>query len=119
VTISVRGTLNPALKPSESELATFPVREAAYFGNIFSQPPQYLGCLPPGVTEDPRVCGPSTSDCLIQFGGTCDQVCYGPAADGSYTACRGLADVPSDEGSPFVEGVTTKAYIGTITVFLE
>lgn len=111
VTLSVRGA-NPALTVSWPEYTTYTQREATYYGNIFSQQHQYLACLPPGVTTDPRVCGPSLDDCVIKFTGSCDQVCTAQAWTGAYLNCKG----PLDHNE---NGVGQMIYPGTITVYLK
>ncbi|MFT3769417.1 MAG: hypothetical protein QM820_28600 [Minicystis sp.] len=113
VTISIRGT-NPAIVvPSWPEYVEYTHREATYYGNIFSQPQQFLGCLPPGVTQDPRVCGPSVDDCVVKFTGSCENVCAGSYWAGGYMNCRG----PMDHNEQGATG--TMSYLGSVTVFLD
>jgi hypothetical protein len=111
VTISVRGQ-NDALATTMNERGTFTRREATYYGNIFSQPQRFLGCLSPGQTGDARVCGPSIDDCVIDFTGSCDDVCGKPRFDGSFPNCHG----PADHGHG---GHGNMGYVGSITVFLK
>jgi hypothetical protein len=111
VDISIRGQ-NRALATTWHERHTFTQREATYYGNIFSQPQRMLGCLAPGETSDPRVCGPSLDGCAVTFTGTCDDVCGAPRADGSFPSCRG----PSDHN---LWSDASSAYAGSVTVFLH
>jgi hypothetical protein len=110
VEISIRGE-NPALAVSASELAAYPDREAAYFGNIFGATQQRFACLPPGATEDPRVCGPSIKGCVMTFPGPCAEICDPPSKDGAYANCSAPAD-----GHHFFDEWT--AY-RSITVYLQ
>lgn len=84
--ISIRGD-HPALAPEEHELRDYPVREGAYFGNVF-QPdqPRYL-CLSPGQRSDTRVCGDSLDDCPMTVVGSCGQACAREGAFGSFRDC--------------------------------
>lgn len=113
VKISLRG-LNPALQVTWPEYTTYTKREATYYGNIFSQPRRFLGCLPPGVTKDPRVCGPSVDDCVIDFQGSCNDVCLGTNLTGGYLNCRGPAD--NALGNAFGWKMP---YLGSVTVYLD
>jgi hypothetical protein len=91
VEISIRGD-EPALATSPAEQAAYPDREATYFGNIFTAPQQRFACLPPGATEDPRVCGPSIEGCVMSFTAACNEVCAPPSSDGAYNNCRAAVD---------------------------
>jgi hypothetical protein len=112
VALSIRGN-KAALTSTHAERKAFPSREAAYYGDIFAAPQVRLGCLPPGISEDPRVCGPSLSGCAVRFVGDCRAACDGPRADGSYPNCR---DHVRDASGHFPGG--TKAFGASITVFL-
>jgi hypothetical protein len=111
VSISIRG-VSQALAVTWPEYTGYTHREATYFGNIFSQPQRFLGCLPPGQTQDPRVCGPSTTGCVIQFLGSCDKVCNAQGWDGDYFNCLGPSDRTEHPGA-------TMNYPGAVTVFLQ
>jgi hypothetical protein len=113
VSISIRGQ-DDALATTAEERAAYTHREATYYGNIFSQPQRFLGCLSPGETGDPRVCGPSLDDCVIEFTGTCDDVCNRPRWDGAFPNCHGPADHGHGHGHHGNMG-----YVGAITVFLK
>jgi hypothetical protein len=94
VPISLRGD-HPALASTLAEQLDYPNREATYWGDVFSSPQIRKGCLSPGETEIPRVCGPSISGCVIDVAGPCDDVCAGKLNDGSFVGCGGVdgADV--------------------------
>ena len=112
LSISVRGQ-NPGLVTGPAEQAQYTHREAAYYGNVFSQPQQFFGCISPGLVTDPRVCGPGPLyQCFIHFAGTCKQVCDPALSDGSFPNCR--APVPG-EG----QGFTGPIYHESVTVFLH
>jgi hypothetical protein len=105
--ISLRG-VNSALAVSPTEQHEYTVREATYFGNVFTKPQERYACLSPGQTEILRVCGPTLEGCVVDVDATCDKVCGGPTGDGAFTNCRphdGDWDDPS--------------YHGSITVFLR
>jgi hypothetical protein len=105
--ISVRGD-NKALKPEAREVRDYPVREGAYFGNLFIEgQPRYL-CLTPGATQDERVCGDSLQDCPMTVVGSCDEVCD----DGAY---RSFADCRTSKST---RSRYARTYNETITVFL-
>jgi hypothetical protein len=73
--ISVRGD-NKALHPEAKEIRDYPVREGAYFGNLFiAGQPRFL-CVTPGATQDTRVCGDSLANCPMTVVGSCDDVCH-------------------------------------------
>ncbi|APR87259.1 Dienelactone hydrolase family protein [Minicystis rosea] len=113
VKISLRG-LNPALAVTWPEYTQYTQREAAYYGNIFSQPRRFLGCLPKGVTKDTRVCGPSVDDCIIDFQGTCEDVCLGSSLTGGYINCRGPMDNVLGDAWGW-----KMPYLGSVTVYLD
>jgi hypothetical protein len=103
--ISVRGD-NKALHPEAKEIRDYPVREGAYFGNLFDMAkgqPRFL-CVTPGATQDTRVCGDSLANCPMTVVGSCDDVCDHGAFH-SFDDCR-----TADRG-----GAT---YHESITVFL-
>jgi hypothetical protein len=113
VLISMRGAA-PALTASNAEIAAYPVREGAYYGNIFLDTPERKGCIATGRTGLPRVCGPTTDGCVIEAVGNCDDICdKADKRDGSYRNCR---DDVKDAAGHFPIG--TKAYAATATVFL-
>jgi hypothetical protein len=104
--ISLRGQ-NRGLGVTPSELAGYPNREATYFGNIFTSPMKLHGCLSPGQTGIPRVCGSTLEGCGVDVDASCDQVCEGPTKDGAFVNCR-----PGDgDWDDF-------PYHGSITVYL-
>jgi hypothetical protein len=72
--ISIRGD-NRALWPEWGEVRGYPIREAAYYGNLFATgQPRFL-CLSPGQKGDERVCGPSLTDCPMTVVGSCKDAC--------------------------------------------
>ena len=88
MSISARGN-KPALALSDTEATDYPHREAAYFGNIFTQPPIRFACLPSGKVSIPRVCGLSIDACAMDVIGTCDTLCASAhPATGAYPHCR-------------------------------
>jgi hypothetical protein len=88
VMISVRGK-HSALIPSWDELTSYTHREAAYYGDIFSEPKKLYACVAPGNDHQiPRVCGPDTDGCVAEVVDDCDDVCGPDAWDGSYHKCR-------------------------------
>src|SRR5262249_34354167 len=69
------------------EARDFPVREAAYFGNLFIEGrPRFL-CLAPGQRSDPRVCGPSLADCPMTVVGSCAPACGHESRHGAFVDC--------------------------------
>jgi hypothetical protein len=113
VLISMRGN-TPALAASNAEIAAYPHREGAYYGNIFLATPERNGCIAPGRTGLPRVCGPTTVGCVIEAVGYCDDVCGGAdSRDKSFRNCR---DNVKDSSNSYPAG--TKTYAATATVFL-
>ncbi len=113
--ISVRGD-NPGLKTSSSERSAYTNREATYYGDIFSSPQRLYGCLSPGKTEDPRVCGPTIQGCGVDVLGSCQDLCGHPGADGSFPDCR----VPNhNDGGGCQHQGHDDVYEGSITVFLH
>ncbi len=113
VSISVRGS-KAQLSSTTAERASYPNREATYYGNVFTSPQTILGCLSPGMTTDSRVCGSCLDTCAVRIVGGCDAACDAPKADGSFPNCR---DEPRDPvTNKFPAG--TVAYPGSVTVFL-
>ena len=113
VLISMRGSTS-ALAASNAEIAAYPYREGAYYGNIFLATPERNGCIAPGRTGLPRVCGPTTVGCVVEAVGYCDDVCdKADKRDFSYPNCR---DNVKDSTDHYPAG--TKAYAATATVFL-
>jgi hypothetical protein len=86
VPISLHGE-HPALATTPQEQDTYPRREAAYWGDIFSATQVRQACLAPGQTEIPRVCGPSIHGCVIDVVGPCEEVCNGARDDGGFVGC--------------------------------
>ena len=84
VPISVRGA---GLTAAPSEASAYPNMDGTYYGNIFTSPQIRYACLPPGVTQLTRVCGPSLNGCVVTSQGPCDQVCGKMKSDGSYKHC--------------------------------
>jgi hypothetical protein len=73
VEISMRGN-HPALAVEPGEAAAFPHEEAAYYGNLFTDPPVLHACLPADNSELDRVCG-EVEDCPVRITGPCSEVC--------------------------------------------
>jgi hypothetical protein len=73
VEISLRGD-HPALAVGPGEATAFPHQEAAYYGNLFTDPPVLHACLPPDNSQLDRVCG-EVEDCPVQIAGPCSEVC--------------------------------------------
>jgi len=99
VEISLRGNL-PALSASALEKSLYPLREAAYFGDIFASPQVRYACTSPSSLLISRVCGPSTIDCVMDVLGDCTTFCDKPKGDGSFPNCG------PDKSSNFVGSVT-------------
>jgi len=74
ILISLRGN-HPALAPEEGELEVFSWEEGTYYGNIFTEPQQFLACLPDHSNELLRVCGPHLSDCFLEVVDRCSRIC--------------------------------------------
>jgi len=108
--ISVRGE-NKGLQSCADERAAYTQIEATYYGNAFASPQRLYACLPPGATQIPRVCGPSTTDCFLDVLGYCEDLCGHVRPDGSYPDCR-APDADKKHDSDDV-------YEGSITVFLD
>jgi hypothetical protein len=100
--ISIRGD-HPALRPSWDEFHDYPVREAAYYGNLFvSGRPRFL-CLAPGQKNDSRVCGPSLDDCPMKVVGSCEDACD----NGAYRSFADCSDAGrSERGHSYQESIT-------------
>src|SRR5579862_365247 len=105
--ISMRGS-NAALKITEAEAGAYTVREATYYGNLFTGAKRYA-CLSPGQTEIPRVCGSSLEDCPVEIDpySTCADLCHAPSRSGAFTDCK---NIPGRQG---------KAFPDTITIYLQ
>lgn len=105
-TISMRGE-HKGLVVEPQEMATFPRREATYFGNIFLPQPQAYACLSPGETTISRICGDSVDGCALPVVGQCDEVCKGLGRQKSFRDC---GTVPfgeqSGEEERFPEAIT-------------
>ena len=114
VPISLRGE-NSALATSSDERATYPVPEAAFFGDLFADPPYTASCIAPHQSGDSpyldlRVCAEPDGDasmCGFGMAGYCgwSTVCALAGTDGHYRDCR------LDSAMPRVSEV--------ITVFLR
>jgi hypothetical protein len=104
--ISVRG-LNPGLKTTLKEAIDFPVREATYYGNVFTPQQPLFACLAPGQTGDARVCGDSLDDCPMQVVGSCARACAFEGAFGAFSFC-------SSSG----KALRPETYVESVTVFL-
>ena len=72
--ISMRGH-HPSLAVSAAETRFFTEPEATYFGNVASRPQRFFACLPDGVEQIPRVCGPDLASCFLDVVGRCSEVC--------------------------------------------
>jgi hypothetical protein len=112
VDISIRGK-HAALKSTHAEREDFPFVEATYYGDIFASPPKIFACLPPGMTQIPRVCGPDVDDCVVVPQGECEDLCGNTTKDGAYPNCR-------EQGKPKKHGGYHQGakHQGSITVFL-
>jgi hypothetical protein len=99
VLISVRGRdgAGKALEPSAEEKALFTVREAAFFGNLFSGEGVYAchdrSVLSPGESS-PRACGIASqasgmsAECPpLQHVGICPSLCRGAPGQAAYERC--------------------------------
>ena len=113
VLISVRGD-HDALHTTKQERKKYDKVEATYYGDIFSQPMKIMGCLPPGKTQIPRVCGPSVNDCVVQIQGYCPLLCDPRESDGAYPECREAPTFKKHGGIKLGE-----KHVGSITVFLQ
>jgi hypothetical protein len=107
IPLSLRGD-TAVLTPSKEELASYPNREAAYFGNIFKATQERYACVSPGSTLISRVCGPdgaANPDCVVSVLGDCPSVCDSISpSDSSFRNCRSGLDA-------------TQTYREAITVF--
>ena len=107
---SMRGA--SPLSTSQAEMAAYTHVDGVYYGNVFTSPQIRLACLPPGVTELTRVCGPSLTGCVVTSVGQCTDVCTGMRGDYSATTC---SDKPVNHGG---HGAGTM-YNSPVTVFLQ
>jgi hypothetical protein len=117
VEISVRSD-SPALSASSAEMAAYPQIEATYYGNIFARATRRFVCLPPGLTQDPRVCGPSIESCVMQFTGACADACSPPLSaaeggQGAYLDCAAPV-----RGDLSWDPANLEVFPGAVTVFL-
>jgi hypothetical protein len=113
VAISLRGS-SAALDASASEMASYPVAEGAYYGNIFLSTPTMNACIAPGQTGLTRVCGSTTVGCIVTAIGMCDDVCdKADKKEGFFPNCR---DTAKDASGHFPAG--TRTYASAATVFL-
>lgn len=117
VTISLRGN-DPALASTREERKKYDRAEAAYYGNVFLDQQRRYACLAPGQKSIPRVCGPSSKDCVVDIVGRCDDVCDRPRPDGSFPNCASREPLPLPCGLR-VFLPRTEVYKRTITAFLE
>jgi hypothetical protein len=101
--ISIRG-LNPALRPTWTELIQYTKREATYFGNLFIAGQPRFVCLSPGQTQDERACGPSLADCPMTVVGSCDQDCIFQGPLGDFELCSDAGR--SHSGQTYLESIT-------------
>lgn len=116
VPISMRGTQTP-LATSLSERTTFPNPEAAYYGDVFSSPQKRFACKAPGSTLISRVCGGdgvSTTGCIVNVVGNCDQACDAPTVDGAFPNCH---DALRDTSGVYPSG--TAVFPGTVTIYRQ
>jgi hypothetical protein len=113
VQISLRGSAAALAAPS-SETDTYTVAEGAYYGNIFLATPVMYGCVAPGRSGLPRVCGPTTAGCIVEDLGSCDQACGKAQEDGSFPRCSNRNSSAANGDSTF-QGRT---YDASVTVFL-
>jgi hypothetical protein len=102
VSISERGA---GLGTTPAELSAYQQLDGTYYGNIFAVPQIRYACLPPGVTELTRVCGPSLDGCGVVSQGNCADVCDKAKPDGTYPRCTATGD--------------NTHYDSPITVFLQ
>lgn len=114
VSISMRGK-TAALFAPKSEIDAYTSREGAYYGNIFLASPQRFACISPEQTGLTRVCGPSTTGCVVEVVGTCDVVCDHPDKVGYFfPSCR---DAARDATGHFPAGTTT--YAESVSIFVQ
>ncbi|WP_242515625.1 hypothetical protein [Sorangium cellulosum] len=111
VPLSLRGGKSE-LYAGATEQAEYTVREGAYYGDIFADPPVYRACLSPEQVSLERVCGPSLDDCVVTVVGSCSAACDAPRSDGSFPHCH---DRPRDTTGGFPSGAID--YPSAITVF--
>jgi hypothetical protein len=114
VPISIRGNKSE-LTSNASERTAYSVREATYYGNVFTSPQRLYGCISPGQTSIPRVCGSSLESCAVTIVGPCDTTCDKPDSSGAFQKCRDHQRIPNT--CKFPAGTTE--YDGPVTVFLR
>jgi hypothetical protein len=112
VLISVRGSA-PGLITTAAERLLYPKGEGTYFGNIFKPNPERYACVAPGRIGLPRVCGPTTSGCVVEALGWCNDVCNKYRLDGSFSGCSNEDSVTHHD-----VGFKKTTYDNTVTVFL-
>lgn len=83
--ISLRG---PTIGTTKAELFAFPREEGAYWGNVFTDPPELLACHASRGNLIERVCGPDLDACVADVLGACEDVCAGKdPLDGYWYGC--------------------------------
>jgi hypothetical protein len=106
IPLSLRGD-HGALVTDAAERANYPLREAAYFGNIFKPIQEMYACTSPGSNLINRVCGPlgaENLDCVVSVLGDCADVCDGISSqDGNFQYCQG----PAKGEAPYLQAITT------------
>ena len=114
VPISLRGP-SASLVSAPEELAEFPSMEAVYFGDLFSDPPKRFACTAHGSTLIERVCGPSTTGCVVDVVGDCDDYF---TLGGAPTARCGIPD--TGEGYyPDCRDNQGTTHLGSVTVYRQ
>jgi hypothetical protein len=74
VPISMSGN-HPSLDPEQGEEETYTEPDGVYYGQVFSNKPQFFACLPEQNSTLDRVCGSSVDDCFVEVMGLCSDVC--------------------------------------------
>ena len=113
VSVSLRGPSSLVTAPP-SELAAYPTAEGAYYGNIFLPTPVMYACTAAGQTGLERVCGPTTTGCIVNVVGACSSVCdKSDKKQGFFPNCRNAA---KDAGGHFPPGTKTYSFPASIFV---
>ncbi len=113
VPISLRGSMS-VLAATPLETAAYSVAEGAYYGNIFLPTPVMYACVAPGQVGLSRVCGPTTTGCIVKAMGMCDDMCERvDSTQGFYSACRNAA---RGANGYFPSGTRGYAPVGTVFV---
>lgn len=113
VSISLRGPSSLVTAPP-SELAAYPTAEGAYYGNIFLPTPVMYACTAPGQTGLERVCGPTTTGCIVNLVGACSSICdKADKRQGFFPSCRNAA---KDGSGNYPAGTRTYPYPGSVFV---